>query len=182
MELRYYHQEAVQSAYDYMSSKPGKNPCVVLPTGAGKTLCIAKFCTDVIGWGGRVLVLAHVKELLEQSAKKISECGVTDLGVYSAGLGKREKSQGVIVAGIQSVYERGFELAGSKPFSLVIVDEAHRIPTEGDGMYRKLLNDLQIASPAIRVVGLTATPFRTSVATFAAIPTSSMRFATRRHS
>ncbi len=55
MELRYYHQEAVQSAYDYMSSKPGKNPCVVLPTGAGKTLCIAKFCTDVIGWGGRVL-------------------------------------------------------------------------------------------------------------------------------
>jgi len=50
------------------------------------------------------MILAHVKELLEQTADKLNGiCPEVRYGVYSAGLKRREKSHPVIVAGIQSV-------------------------------------------------------------------------------
>jgi DNA repair protein RadD len=78
-------------------------------------------------------------------------------GCYSAGLGRRETTHPVIVAGVQSVFRRACELDA---FDLVIIDEAHMIPLEGDGMYRQLLSDARIVNPSLRVIGLTATPFR----------------------
>ena len=64
MELRYYQREAIDAVYRYLRTKDG-NPCVVLPTAAGKTPCLATMCRDAVTrWNGRVLVLAHVKELL----------------------------------------------------------------------------------------------------------------------
>lgn len=159
-ELRYYQREAVDATYQFLGSHTGRNPCVVLPTGAGKTHVIAQFCRDVISWGGRVLVLAHVKELLEQADEKLTLAGLKP-SVYSASLKRREKDGAVVVAGIQSVYKRGLDLAGTQGFSVVVVDEAHRIPTEGNGMYVQLLDDLIAANPKLRVIGLTATPYRT---------------------
>ncbi len=158
--LRYYQQDAVNAVYGYFQHNASKNPCVVLPTGAGKTHVIVKLCQDVNAWGGRVLVLAHVKELLEQAASKLSAENL-DVGIYSASLNKRDKATGVVVAGVQSIYKRGYELTGTSPFNLVIVDECHRIPLDGDGMYRQLLGDLKTTNPKIRIVGLTATPYRT---------------------
>src|SRR5262249_3052459 len=63
----------------------------------------------------------------------------------------------VIVAGIQSVYKRACELDA---FDLVIIDEAHMIPPEGDGMYRQFLTDARAVNPNVRIIGFTATPFR----------------------
>jgi len=160
-DLRYYQREAIDSCYEFLRAKK-TNPCIVLPTGAGKTPVLSTICHDAVNrWNGRVLVLAHVKELIEQSAATL-QSWYPDLkvGVYSAGLGRRETRADVLVAGIQSVYDKGLKLAGSDPFKLVLVDEAHRIPTSGEGMYRKLLTDLQVASPRVRVIGLTATPYR----------------------
>jgi DNA repair protein RadD len=109
-------------------------------------------------WGGRVLVLAHVKELLEQTADKLTQvCPELRFGIYSAGLGRRDTTHPVIVAGIQSVFRRACELDA---FDLVIIDEAHMIPLEGDGMYRQFLADARTVNPGVRVLGLTATPFR----------------------
>src|SRR5690606_4140107 len=45
-------------------------------------------------------------------------------------------------------------------FDLVLVDEAHLIPLEGEGMYRQFLADAKVVNPQVRVVGFTATPFR----------------------
>lgn len=162
MTLRYYQRDAVKAAYDYCQNNPSKNPCIVLPTGAGKTHVIVQICRDVMGWQGRVLVLAHVKELLEQAADKLRCVDGLNVGVYSASLKERSIDNDVIVAGVQSVYNRGYELTGSRPFNIVIVDEAHRIPVDGDGMYVQLLNDLKKTNPKIRVIGLTATPYRTA--------------------
>ena len=162
MTLRYYQQDAVKAAYSYCQDNPGKNPCIVLPTGAGKTHVIVQICRDVMQWGGRVLVLAHVKELLEQASEKLRSVDGLDVGVYSASLKQRDIDNDVIVAGVQSVYNKAFELVGSRPFNIVIVDEAHRIPVEGDGMYVQLLNDLKTTNPKVRVIGLTATPYRTA--------------------
>jgi DNA repair protein RadD len=158
VNLRYYQEQAVAACYQWMEGNRG-NPVIVLPTGAGKTIVIAKICQDVRSWGGRVLVLAHVKELLEQAAAKLSSLGV-DVGVYSASLKSRQKDNDITVAGVQSVFNKGFELCGSRPYDIVIVDEAHRIPLSGDGMYRTLVADLQTCNPKLRVIGCTATPYR----------------------
>ena len=158
MELRGYQQIAVNAVYDYMR-KSDLNPCVVLPTGAGKSIVIAKIVTDAVTlWQGRCLILAHVKELLEQNAAKIAAlCPEIDIGIFSAGLNSRNTRERVIVAGIQSVYDKAAQLGS---FDLVLIDEAHLIPPDGDGMYRSFLDDMKKINPNIRLIGLTATPYR----------------------
>lgn len=161
VELYYYQQDAIDACYGFLRCRKD-NPCIVIPTGGGKTPVMATICNDAVTrWNGRVLVLSHVKELIEQTAATLSGWyPKLKVGVYSAGLGRRESLADVLVAGIQSVYKKGLKLAGSDPFRLVLVDESHRIPTSGDGMYRQLLADLKVAFPGVRVVGLTATPYR----------------------
>jgi DNA repair protein RadD len=185
--LRPYQQSAIDAVYQYLRTKNG-NPCVVLPTAAGKTPVLATICYDAVQrWGGRVLVLAHVKELLQQAADKLQAiCPDVPVGVYSAGLRSRETKTPIIVAGIQSVYKKACEL---DRFDLIIVDEAHLIPPsssngkrpagtiycngtevptaraatlppEGEGMYQTFLKDAKIVNPRVRLIGLTATPYR----------------------
>ena len=155
---RPYQSEAVEAVYEHLRTKDN-NPCVVLPTGTGKSLVLAQIAKDAVEkWNGRVLILAHVKELLEQNADKIRKlCPELKIGIYSAGLRSRDTKEQVIVAGIQSVYTKACELDA---FDLVIVDEAHLISSEGDGMYRSFLADMKVINPHVRVIGLTATPFR----------------------
>ncbi|MBQ9800952.1 MAG: DEAD/DEAH box helicase family protein [Thermoguttaceae bacterium] len=165
MELRYYQAEAKKAVYRYLKENPRGAPCVVLPTGAGKTPLLASICYDVVvtrsrvkGKRQRVLVLSHVQELLEQARDKIKlYCSDLDVGVYSAGLGSRDVDSDVVVAGIQSVYKKADALGR---FDVVIVDEAHMIPPDGDGRYRQFLRDAKIVNPDVRLVGLTATPYR----------------------
>jgi len=158
MSLRPYQQAAVQAVYHHLQTRDD-NPVVVLPTAAGKSWVIAQLVTDTVcHWQGRVLVLAHVKELLEQNAEKIQRlCPHVSIGLYSAGLNRRDTDTPVLIAGIQSVYKKAYELGA---FDLVIVDEAHLIPPDNDSMYQTLLAALKENQPHLRVVGLTATPFR----------------------
>lgn len=65
-KLRDYQQEAVNNTIKYFQKK--RDPAmIVLPTGAGKSLVIAELARIA---KGRVLVLAHVKELVEQNYEK----------------------------------------------------------------------------------------------------------------
>lgn len=143
------------------------NPCVVIPTGGGKTHILAQVCKDAVTrWSGRVLVLAHVKELLEQAADKLGTiCPEVRVGIHSAGLRQRATDEPVIVAGIQSVYQRACNLGA---FDLIIIDEAHLIPPDGEGRYRSFLKDAHIVNPNVRVIGLTATPYRMKTGTICA--------------
>ena len=158
MILRPYQQQAVDALYDYLRTKNG-NPCIVIPTGGGKTPVMATICRDAVSkWNGRVLILAHVKELLEQTATTIAALAPEiPVGIYSAGLKSRDTDKPVIVAGIQSVFRRACEL---DRFDLIIVDECHLLPSEGEGMYQSFLKDARIVNPHVRLIGLTATPFR----------------------
>jgi DNA repair protein RadD len=158
LTLRPYQQEAVAAVYEHLRNRDD-NPCVVIPTAGGKTPIMATICKDAVAtWHGRVLIVAHVKELLEQTAEKLRlVCPEVRFGVYSAGLNRRDTEHSVIVAGIQSIYKRACELG---PFDLVLVDEAHMIPPEGEGIYQQFLADAKVVNPQVRVIGLTATPFR----------------------
>ena len=61
MELRPYQRDAVEAVYRHLRERDD-NPCVVIPTGGGKTPVMATICTDAVTrWNGRVLVLAHIR-------------------------------------------------------------------------------------------------------------------------
>lgn len=157
--LRPYQSDAVESVYRHLREK-GTNPCVVIPTAGGKSVCIAQVAKDAATvWNGRVMILAHVKELVEQNAAKLrSICPELKVGVYSAGLDSRETDAPVIVAGIQSVYNK---IEAFRPFDLVMIDEVHMVPPDGEGRYRTFLEAAKRANPRVRLVGWTATPYRT---------------------
>lgn len=162
-QLRPYQRDAVDAVWNHIATSD-TNPAVVLPTGSGKTHVIAELCRDAVQkWNGRVIVVAHVKELIEQAAGKL-QAVAPDLpvGVFSAGLGRRDLGYAVTIAGIQSVYQRAHDLG---PLDLVIVDEAHLIPPDGEGMYRRFLADARDLCDHQRVIGLTATPYRMKTGT-----------------
>jgi len=154
--LRDYQSEAVAAAWDCCRDK--KNPLIVLPTGAGKSLVIAQLIKDAIGWDGRIVVLAHRKELLEQNAAEIQGLTGREVGIYSAGLNRKEPEADIVCAGIQSIYKNA-ELLDRR--HLVIVDEAHLIPDDQTTMYGRFLADIRAINKTVFVIGLTATPFRT---------------------
>ena len=158
-DLRYYQQEAINAVYAHLQRKPDSNPCAVLPTGAGKSIGIGKIVSDAAQiWHGRILILAHVKELLEQNAAKIAAlCPDLTIGMYSAGLNRRDTENQVLVAGIQSVYNKADELGA---FDLILIDESHLIPPDGDGMYQTLLTEEKKLNSNVRLIGFTATPYR----------------------
>ncbi len=158
-DLKPYQRDAVNAVYEHLRDKD-TNPCVVIPTAGGKSLCIAQVAKDAVTlWGGRVMILAHVKELVEQNAGKLKAiCPELKVGVYSAGLDSRDVTQPVIVAGIQSVYNR---IEQFKPFDLVMIDECHLVPPDGEGRYRTFLEAAKRANPNVRLIGWTATPYRT---------------------
>src|SRR3954462_15808415 len=96
--LRPYQQEAVDAAVRHF--KKSRAPAaVVLPTGAGKSLVIAELARIA---KGRVLVLAHVKELVEQNHEKYVSYGLS-AGIYSASLGKKDREQKAIFGSVQSI-------------------------------------------------------------------------------
>lgn len=159
MQLRPYQAEAIDAVDRYLSTR-GDNPAVVLPTGAGKSVVMAAMIHRYLGgWPGtRICILAHVKELVEQNARKLAALwDLAPIGIYSAGLGRRDTETDVIFASIQSVHRRAADLG---PFDLVFIDEAHRIPISGEGMYRGFLEGARELNPDLRVVGFTATPYR----------------------
>ena len=159
MQLRDYQRASIDALYQYFRMHKGA-PCIVIPTGGGKTPVMSSICGDAVRWGRRVLVIAHVKELLQQTADKLTTMHPDlDYGIYSAGLNSRDTEHSVIIGGIQSIYKRASELGC---FDLIMIDEAHMIPPSGDGMYRTFLDHALAMNPKCRVAGLTATPYRLS--------------------
>ncbi len=153
MQLRPYQQAAVDAVYEHLRSKE-TNPCVVLPTGTGKSLVLAQIAKDSVEkWNGRVLILAHVKELLEQNADKIRKlCPELKIGIYSAGLRSRDTTEQVIVAGIQSVYNKACELDA---FDLVVVDECFPAGTLIDTPRGQIpIEDLYVGQPVRHALGV----------------------------
>ena len=151
--LRTYQQEAVDRTLDYFRKR--RDPAViVLPTGAGKSLVIAELAKIAIG---RVLVLAHVKELVEQNHLKYESYDL-HAGIYSAGLNQKDSEQKVIFGSIQSVAKA--KDAFFKDFTLVVIDECHRVGLEPDSQYAKVITQLKLNNPRICILGLTATPYR----------------------
>lgn len=152
-KLRDYQQAAVDNTIKYFQ-KNRFPAVVVLPTGAGKSLVIAELARIA---RGRVLVLAHVKELVQQNYEKYKSYGL-DAGIFSASLGKKDWDQKAIFGSVQSVARADDDFF--RDFSLLVIDECHRVAEEGSTQYQEVIKKLQDRNPSLCILGLTATPYR----------------------
>lgn len=160
MSLRDYQQRAIDELYAWFEKHRTGNPCLVLPTGAGKSHIIAALCKNALQEypETRILMLTHVKELIEQNAEKmIQHWPNAPLGIYSASLRRKDLEEPITFAGIQSIRNRAQEIGH---IDLAIIDECHLVSHKDEGGYRKLIAELLAINPRLRVVGLTATPYR----------------------
>jgi len=158
---RYYQKEAVSSFFNYCGENHGKHPLIVMPTGSGKSFLQALIVNKMLEYPGiRVLLLTHQKVLIEQNAQELLgflDDRLLDVGVYSAGLKSRDTHNQILFAGIQSVYNKAWELGF---FDLILIDESHRVPQKKFGTYRKFLAEMFKINPKIIIGGLSATPYR----------------------
>ncbi len=152
-KLRDYQQNAVNNVIKFFQKK--REPAViVLPTGAGKSLVIAELARIA---KGRVLVLAHVKELVEQNHEKYKSYGL-EAGIFSASLGKKDWDQKAIFGSIQSVARAPEDFFEN--FSLLVIDECHRVDEESSSQYQIVIKKMLNQNPQLCILGLTATPYR----------------------
>ena len=158
--LRPYQESAVNALFDYLFSQEG-HPLVVAPVGSGKSLLISEFIKRVHAqWARtRIVMLSHVKELLEQDAAELRlqypEC---DVGFYCASLGQKRLHNDVTFASIQSVWNK--VNAFNRCPEIIIIDECHLISHNDQTQYRKFIDAVLAINPNAKVIGFTGTPFR----------------------
>ena len=159
LQLRHYQEEAENAVFDYWSTTAG-NPLVDLATGCGKSLLMASLIKRLVeGWPDmRILVATHVAELIEQNYLEL--LGIwpfAPAGIFSAGLGRRDARSQIIFAGIQTVHSKA-ALIGH--IDVLMVDECHLIPANSNTMYGRFIEALRSINPDMKILGLTATPYR----------------------
>jgi DNA repair protein RadD len=160
LQLRDYQRAAIDSLYAYWGNGGG-NGLIVLPTGAGKALVIAKIIEELLADypDMRILNITHSKTLVSQNFKEfIGLSPFAPAGIYSAGLGRRDARAQVLFCGIQSVWNKVEELG---PIDLILVDEAHAISRNSDTLYGKFFKKVREINPESRTAGTTATDYRT---------------------
>jgi superfamily II DNA or RNA helicase len=151
--LRPYQEAAVRAAFDAWRDGLGR---VVwsMPTGTGKTVAFAAVAERVLRSCGRVLILAHREELIQQARDKLVAFAPWAAG--SVGIVKAERDEWeapCVVASVQTLQGPRLERYAPEAFALVIVDEAHHAAAPS---YRRILDHLG----APHVLGVTATPKR----------------------
>jgi DNA repair protein RadD len=159
MQLRDYQQRAIDAVYYYFEHNSG-NPLVVVPTGGGKSVIIGALCRDIITSfpNQRIIVLSHVKELLEQNLGKIQAFWPgAPAGLYCAGLGERRARDQITVASIQSVCRKAHVMGWR---DLIFIDEAHLLSPDSDSMYQRFVAEMKEINRRVKVVGFTATDYR----------------------
>lgn len=160
MKFRPYQWDGVTAIWDYFKSGKTGNPIVAMPTGTGKSLVIGGFVRTVFDAfpNQRVMIVTHVKELIQQNFEKLEIIWPTaPAGIYSSGLGRRDLYHNIIFAGIGSVAKRAHEFGH---IDLMVIDEAHLVSPNDTTMYQKFITALKEYNPHLKVIGLTATPYR----------------------
>lgn len=159
--MRDYQIEAVQGIYEQL--RDHRSTLAVLATGLGKTVIAAEVALLWPEQHGRVLFLAHRKELIEQAAKSIGlhideACGI-EMGQQSeARHGRSLHGLGKVLVGSVQTLCRLNRLKPYKPedFGLIITDESHHATANS---YKTIFGWFQ-QNPQCRFLGITATPDR----------------------
>jgi len=159
-EPRPYQAQALDDVFRAMVEEP----FVLLQaaTGAGKTILFSELVKQcLLRWRMRVLILAHRELLVRQSYDKLVKVwpeAAFNVGLACASAGQVELGRPVTIGSPQTLANR---LGDTPPVDLIIIDEAHRVPPAGaESQYQAVLDTMRGYRPNMRVLGVTATPFR----------------------
>ena len=157
---------AVQKAWE----NDDNAPLVAVATGGGKTTILAQLLVDTLDpRTQRALVVAHTEEIIFQLYERIrnqfsgtldshfGDAAVPGIGIVMA---ERDGANArIVVATRQSLHtKRLAALLKHGAIDTLVIDEAHH--AQGDNSYGQMIKTLRAANPALKIVGLTATPSR----------------------
>ncbi len=162
IKLYDYQEEAIKSLWEFFKTHGKGNPIVAMPTGSGKSVVIAGFIHLIFKkfHDQKVLVITHSKELISQNHERLLQMWPeAPAGICSAGLNQRDYAHSIIFGGIATVKGKAEKFGH---VDLLLIDEAHLVSPNDDTMYQGFVKALKTANPYLRVIGFTATPWRTS--------------------
>lgn len=158
-KARDYQIEALDATWKALH-ETNDNLLCISPTGTGKTFIINSLTRRMVRTykKTRVLVITHNKDIIGQNAASMKKFWKTaDVGIYSAGLKRKDTNNSIIYCGIQSVVKN---MEAFRKTNILYIDEAHLLsPNEGT-MYQKLISYLQEHNPKLRILLFSATPYR----------------------
>lgn len=161
MLLRDYQDAAIAALFGYFENGGRGNPIIALPTGTGKSVVIGEFIRQALFKypQTRILKLTHVKELIRQNLEKLLAIWPSaPVGIYSAGLGKKDLGFPITFAGVASIAKLTPAQVGR--IDLLLIDECHLVSQKENTMYRAIIFGLLELNPFLKVIGFTATKFR----------------------
>lgn len=159
LELRHYQRAALDALYEYWRNGGG-NGLIVLPTGAGKALLLAKLVEELLADypDMRIANITHDSRLVAQNFQEfIGISPFADAGIYSAGLKQRNTRAQVLFGGIQSIWNKVDQVGD---IDLIMIDEAHAISRNANTQYGKFFKAVRARCPDMRIMGTTATDYR----------------------
>lgn len=157
---RPYQRDALDALWNYYSSGKTGNALIAHPTGVGKSLLPALFISHILkNWPTQRFVLAtHVSALVEQNANELLEhWPEAPLGIFSAQLKRKESAHSIVYGNVQSMVKKP-ELLGHR--DQLWIDEAHLVGDKDNSQYLTFIAALKLINPNLRIVGMSATPFR----------------------
>ena len=173
----YEHQKRAMECLDRMNQSPAYSTLVVLPTGGGKTYTASMWLLkNAIDQNKKILWIAHRQMLLDQAAESFQKFAYAENIPHISSFRFRiisgasshdrtshiQKTDNLLIVSKDSI-GRNLDrldswLAGEKELYL-IVDEAHHSTAK---TYRRVIDYVKSKVPNVKIIGLTATPFRTA--------------------
>lgn len=170
----YEHQEEAIRKLDAMDKRGPFRTLLVLPTGGGKTLTAAYWLLrNAVDQNKKILWLAHRHLLLEQAAEAFARNAYTDTMVNRTVFNYRiisgmhdkpvhiQKTDRILITSkdsmIRSLDKLKNWLNGEEIY--LVIDEAHHAVAKS---YKKIIQYVADHAKSMKLLGLTATPFRTS--------------------
>lgn len=173
----YEHQRKAMEHLDLMNKSKSYSTLVVLPTGGGKTYTASLWLLkNAIDKGKKILWIAHRQMLLEQAAESFQKYAYAEVVPHISSFAFRivsgssshdrtsdiKPKDNLLIVSKDSIGRNlnrlDSWLAGEDELYL-IVDEAHHSTAK---TYRKVIEYVKSKVPCVKLIGLTATPFRTA--------------------
>ena len=149
-KLRNYQKEAVNKILDHW--KDNKTCLIVQATGTGKTIVFSAVAKNIVENNGKVLILAHRDELVQQARDKILLAQDLNTGLEKASY--HANGESIVVGSVQTLRNKSrLQQYDPNYFSHIIVDEAHHVIAQ---QYQSVLHYFKNA----KLLGVTATPYR----------------------